>query len=104
MYEHYTLDDRSNLRETTSAFNRTGNSPIPHVTLRAGQAILASTAIALLLLNSSPAKADNCSLMLQPVFQFIKQNPGGDLPATVRATVTKHHASKSLDATQDVVR
>src|SRR4051812_9466828 len=61
-------------------------------------------ALTLLTLQPSPARAENCALMLQPIFQFIKQHPGGNVPAAVYATATKQFASRSMDRTVDHVR
>src|SRR3954471_16371470 len=61
-------------------------------------------ALTLLTLQPSPARAENCALMLQPIFQFIKQHPGGNVPAAVYATATKQYASRSTDTTVDPVK
>ena len=51
----------------------------------------------------SQASADDCTTMLKPTFDFIKQPGKWDVPPAVYATVTKQYASGSTNADLDPV-
>jgi len=60
----------------------------------------------MLVLSGMPsnASADDCTTMLKPTFDVIKQPGQWDIPPAVYATVTKQYAGGSTNATLDLVR
>jgi hypothetical protein len=79
-------------------------SPKPFMPLGLGLAWLGVLVVALAGLVASNAKADDCSAMLKPVFDFITQPGKWDIPPRVYATVTKHIASNGNNAVRDPVQ